>query len=71
MRIIARRTASPPPTLKPRNSCIYYFVRQGDVYTHLRCRAGFAGAYVDREVETKGVSDLLERDYLEPTLDLI
>ena len=28
------------------------------MYTHLRYRAGFAGAFIDREIETKGVSDI-------------
>jgi hypothetical protein len=27
-------------------------------YTYLRYRAGFAGAFIDREVETRGVCDL-------------
>jgi hypothetical protein len=38
---------------------VLFCVCQGDMYTHLRYSAGFAGAFVDREVETKGVSDLL------------
>jgi hypothetical protein len=37
---------------------VLFCVCRGDMYTHLRYSAGLAGAIVDREVETKGVSDL-------------
>ena len=59
MRTIARGTASLTPMLRPRKSCIYCFVCVSEMCAYLRYSAGFAGAAVDRLVETKGVSDLL------------
>ena len=41
------------------------------MHTHFRYRAGFAGAFIDREVETKGVSDLLKQSRVNVGSDLL
>jgi hypothetical protein len=38
---------------------VYIILCAREMHTYLRYRAGFAGAFIDRELETKGVSDLL------------
>lgn len=55
MRTTSRRTASPAHTLRPRRFCTPHPSPSRLPGAYVAFSAGFAGAFIDRELETRGV----------------
>jgi hypothetical protein len=51
------KNGKPSSHAKAKEIAYYIYLILCDMYTYLRYRAGLLGAFIDREVETKGVCD--------------